>query len=90
MTDPGATGRVQGEILRILTAELDLVVPGPDTDLLETGTLDSLKFVSLLHQLEVAFQIQFAIDDLDMETFRSVRQIADLVTRRTERERRNQ
>jgi D-alanine--poly(phosphoribitol) ligase subunit 2 len=54
-------------------------VPSPDTDLLESGILDSFQFVELLFQLERKFGVRIKIDDLDLEDLRSLARIARLV-----------
>ena len=49
------------------------------TDLLETGILDSLSLVELLFNLEQRFGIRQNIADLDLENFRSIEKIAEMV-----------
>jgi D-alanine--poly(phosphoribitol) ligase subunit 2 len=66
----------------IFSAALHLDVPSADTDLFETGVLDSLAFVELLLQLEREFGVTTTVDDLDVETFRSIACIADFVQAR--------
>ena len=68
---------VQQDVARLFTERLNLEDPGAETDLFESGILDSLTFVGLLHQLELHFQVRFSMDDLDMERFRSIRRIAE-------------
>lgn len=54
-------------------------VPSPDTDLVETGILDSLQFVELLLQLEQHFGFRIKIDDIDLDDMRTLARIARLV-----------
>ena len=54
-------------------------VPSPDTDLLETGILDSFQFVELLLQLEQEFGLRIKIDDIDLDDLRTLARIARLV-----------
>ena len=54
-------------------------VPSAETDLFETGTLDSLQLVELLVQLEQHFGIRIAIDKIDLEDLRTLARIARLV-----------
>jgi len=54
-------------------------VPSPDTDLLETGILDSFQFVELLVQLEQRFGLQIKIDDIDLDDMRTLARIARLL-----------
>lgn len=62
------------EIIQILN-KYGVIIPEnrklSDIDLVEYG-LDSLLFISLLVDLEVAFNIEFDPDDLLIENFRSV------------------
>lgn len=51
----------------------------PSTDLLESGLLDSMSFVELLLQLEQRFGYTPHLADLDLEHFRSINKIAELV-----------
>lgn len=54
-------------------------VPSPDTDLVETGILDSFQFVELLLQLEQQFGFRIKIDDIDLDDLRTLARIARLV-----------
>ena len=68
------------ERLGTLFAEsFHIEVPSPDTDLLESGILDSLQFVELLLQLEQRFGFRIKIDDLDIDDLRTLARIARLV-----------
>jgi acyl carrier protein len=51
-------------------------VPSSDTDVFETGLLDSIGFVELLAALEQEFGFVVHLEDLEVENFRSVRAIA--------------
>ena len=57
-------------------------VPAPDTDLLDSGILDSLQFVELLYQLERQFGLQLKLEEIDLDDLRSLAHIARLVSRR--------
>jgi len=79
MNDPsGLRERIAG----LFSNALHLHVPSADTDLFDTGVLDSLAFVELLLQLEREFGIKTSVDDLEMENFRSIARIAEFVTAR--------
>ena len=54
-------------------------VPSPDTDLLESGILDSFQFVELLAQLEEHFGLRLRIDDLELDDLRTLARIARMV-----------
>jgi methoxymalonate biosynthesis acyl carrier protein len=63
-------------ITALFSEQMDVAVPGADADLFDSGILDSLAFVDLLARLEENFGIHVAIDDLEIENFRSVAKIA--------------
>ena len=54
-------------------------VPSPDTDLLESGILDSFQFVELLAQLEEHFGLRLRIDDIELDDLRTLARIARMV-----------
>ncbi|PYS95471.1 MAG: hypothetical protein DMF50_08625 [Acidobacteria bacterium] len=66
----------------LFLSRLHLEVPSADTDLFDTGILDSMGFVELLATLEEEFCIRVPLDDVDMGTFRSLARIAEFVARR--------
>lgn len=55
---------------------MNLDIPSPDTDLVETGALDSMAFVELLLRLEEVFGLHLTLDDLQIDRFRTPRAIA--------------
>lgn len=79
MTDPGG---VRERVARLLLDAMHLDVPSVDTDLFETGVLDSLAFVELLLQLEREFGVTTSVEDLEVDNFRSIARIAEFVTAR--------
>jgi len=54
-------------------------VPAPDTDLLDTGMLDSLQLVELLLQIEQAFGLRIAIEAIELDELRSLARLARVV-----------
>lgn len=56
--------------------QLKLEIPSPETDLFETGVLDSLGFVELMVHLEEAFGIKIALEQVEIDNFRSIERIA--------------
>ena len=54
-------------------------VPSSDTDLLETGILDSFQFVELLFALEQRFGLRIKIENIDLDDLRTLSRIARLV-----------
>ncbi len=65
-------------ITRLFSEQLHIDVPTPDTDLLESGMMDSFAFVNLLVMMESELRINVSLDDPDLELsdLSSVRQIA--------------
>lgn len=69
------------ERLGALFAEsFHIEVPAPDTDLLESGLLDSFQFVELLAQLERRFGLRLRIDDIELDDLRTLERIARMVS----------
>ena len=79
MSDPTA---LHDQVAGVFLRSLNLEVPSPDTDLFETGLLDSLAFVELLLALERDFGVTTAVEDLEVDNFRSIARIAEFVTAR--------
>ena len=80
MTDMNA---IIGRLGALFVESLHIEAPSADTDLFETGILDSLQLVELLLQLEQRFGFQIKIDDIDLDDLRTLARIAGLVVART-------
>jgi acyl carrier protein len=66
--------------LRVLFSEQLLAeIPTVETDLFETGILDSQRFVELLLQIERHFNTRIDLDDFEIENFRCIEKIAALI-----------
>jgi D-alanine--poly(phosphoribitol) ligase subunit 2 len=63
----------------VFVESFHIEVPSSDTDLLETGILDSFQFVELLLRLEQDFGLPIKIDDIDLDDLRTLARIAQLV-----------
>ena len=74
---------LQARVAALLLERLHLDVPSVETDLIDTGALDSMLFVELLAQLESEFGVTVGLDDLEVNAFRSIRSIAEFVRGRT-------
>jgi acyl carrier protein len=74
-----ATQEVTDRVQRLFVEALNIHVPTPDTDVIDGGLLDSLKLVELIFALEREFDVSIALENLDIDTFRSVSRIADFV-----------
>lgn len=72
--------------LNALFAEkLHVDVPSIDTDLIESGLLDSLQLVELLMLIEHEMGCRIPLQEVDLEDLRSVSRIARLIASRAER-----
>src|SRR6267154_2811437 len=58
---------------------LHLEVPCADTDLLETGLLDSLQLVDLLLLIEEEFGRRISLEAIELDNLRSLTRLAELV-----------
>jgi acyl carrier protein len=69
------------ERLRTLfLCHLHLEVPSADTDLLETGLLDSLQLVDLLLLIEEEFGRRISLEAIELDNLRSLTRLAELVS----------
>ncbi len=66
-------------VVAIFRDKLNIDVPGTDVDVIETGLLDSLGLVTLVVEIEEQFNVSVPFETLDVDDFRTVRSIADLV-----------
>ncbi len=71
-------------VSELLSVKVHITVPSIETDLMETGLLDSLTLVELMTNLEEEFNIRISFDEIDLDNFRSVASIADYVNQRSE------
>jgi acyl carrier protein len=76
------SNRLRERIGSVIAGALHIEVPSFDTDLFDTGVLDSLAFVELLVQLEQEFGVTTSVDDLEADNFRSIASIADFIESR--------
>lgn len=76
MSDPNV---IIDRLGALFVEHFHIAVPSPDTDLLETGMLDSLQFVELLLQLEQHFGFRIKIENLELDNLRTLERIARVV-----------
>jgi acyl carrier protein len=69
-------------IATLFSEKLNIEVASVETDLMETGVLDSLAFVELLLYLEQKFGVNVSLENLDLENFRSIASIANFIESR--------
>lgn len=72
------TGIAQ-ELASLFPEALGIDPPGEDVDLIEGGVIDSLALVELLFAIERHFGIEIPPDRLEVERFRTIGRLADLV-----------
>ena len=73
---------IHQKLTELFAKKLNLEVSSVNTDLVETGLLDSLALIELLAQLEETFGVSVSTDDLELENFRSIASIAGFVDQR--------
>lgn len=73
--------KLVGDIHAVLRDHLTVMVESPDVDLLDTGLIDSIGLVELILQLEDRFAVSLPMDTLEIDDFRSINRIADLIAR---------
>jgi methoxymalonate biosynthesis acyl carrier protein len=73
---------VRQEIAHFFSNVLGIEVPSPTTDLFHTGILDSQNLIELLVHLERMLQAPVRLDDFEIEQFRCIEKIANLVFER--------
>jgi D-alanine--poly(phosphoribitol) ligase subunit 2 len=76
---PPRNGAIVEYLGALFTEQFHVNVPSPDTDLLDTGLLDSLQFVELLLQLEQRFGIRVPIDSIELDDLRTLARLARVV-----------
>ena len=64
---------------RLLTDHLNIDAPSADSDIVDSGALDSFTMVELLATVEEQFGVEVAIESLDVDNFRSARSVAELI-----------
>jgi D-alanine--poly(phosphoribitol) ligase subunit 2 len=68
--------------VRILIRDvLSFEVPTDNTDLIDSGVIDSLALVTMIAEIEEEFQVELPLDDFDVEQFRSVQRIAEFLSK---------
>ena len=68
-------------INRLFLDAVNIQVPSPELDLIESGLLDSLAFVEILLRIEQEFGIDVGLAEFEIDDFRTVRKIAEFVQR---------
>jgi acyl carrier protein len=67
------------QITHLLSEKVHINPPSLEADLLESGLLDSLTLVELMSSLEEQFGIHISFDEIEIDNFRSVKNIAEFI-----------
>jgi acyl carrier protein len=70
---------IEAKLQMLFSEQLLAAIPTVETDLFETGILDSQRFVELLLQIERHFNTRIDLDDFEIENFRCIEKIAALI-----------
>ncbi|HEY1266890.1 MAG TPA: acyl carrier protein [Candidatus Binatia bacterium] len=66
----------------LFSDKLHIEVPSLETDLMESGILDSLTLVELLFHIEQELGFKISLEVVDLDHFRSIARIADFLMSR--------
>ncbi len=67
------------DVASLFPEALGMEAPSADVDLIEEGVIDSLALIELLFAIERHFEIQIPPDQLELERFRTIERLAELV-----------
>jgi acyl carrier protein len=70
---------LEHQLIRLFAERLHVEVPSVETDLIDTGLVDSLTFVEFLAQLEARFDIRVSLEELEIDRFRTISSIARFI-----------
>lgn len=70
---------LRDQVTAVMSDQAGIDVPDAEADLLEAGVIDSMALVTLIVAFEDTFAVQLPLDDFDIDRFRSVASIADLL-----------
>jgi acyl carrier protein len=70
---------LSAKIRGIFVDTLNIEVPSDETDLIDAGYIDSLALVELLFAIEREFSVSVPLDELEIDDFRNVTSISQLV-----------
>jgi len=75
----GDADAIVDRLRRLFFERFHVEVPSPDTELLETGLLDSLQLVELILQIETQFDFRIRIEDIELDDLRTLTRISRLL-----------
>ena len=77
--NPSSQEAIEHQVKSILATVLNTEVSWSDTDLVESGMLDSLALVSFILELETVFGLSVSYDNLEIDNFRTIKTISQFV-----------
>ncbi|HEY7316611.1 MAG TPA: phosphopantetheine-binding protein [Candidatus Binatia bacterium] len=77
---------IKETVKRFILSAIDITNLNDDDNLFDSGIVNSLFAIQLMTFIEKTFAIEVAMDDLDMENFKSLNATAAFVVRKTRRD----
>jgi methoxymalonate biosynthesis acyl carrier protein len=79
-----ATAAIVRDLSALFRDKLFIELPAADTDLLDSGLLDSLQLVQLLLHVEQDLGYRIPLDEIDLDDLRSLERLARVIAARAE------
>jgi acyl carrier protein len=79
-----ATAAIVRDLSALFRDKLFIEVPAADTDLIDSGLLDSLQLVQLLLHVEQDLGHRIPLDEIDLDDLRSLERLASVIVRSRE------
>jgi acyl carrier protein len=79
-----ATPAIVRDLTTLFREKLFIDVPSADTDLIDTGLLDSLQLVQLLLHVERDLGYRIPLDEIGLDDLRSLARLAKVISARGE------
>lgn len=79
-----ATAAIVRDLTALFRDKLFIELPAADTDLLDSGLLDSLQLVQLLLHVEQDLGYRIPLDEIDLDDLRSLERLARVIAARGE------
>jgi acyl carrier protein len=79
-----ATATIVRDLSALFRDKLFIELPAADTDLLDSGLLDSLQLVQLLLHVEQDLGYRIPLDEIDLDDLRSLERLARVIAARAE------
>jgi acyl carrier protein len=73
--------QLQQGIIEIFSQRFETRLSSDQTDLLETGLVDSVRIVELVLEIEQRFGVSLPFEELEIDDFRTVLRLAERISR---------